>query len=36
MNFLFLNPLGLLIIFTPLILYVVKEQLKRYINQKRE
>lgn len=36
LNFLFLNPLGLLIIFTPLILYLIKEGLKKRKNQKRD
>lgn len=36
LNFLFLNPLGLLIIFIPLILYLIKEGLKKRKNQKRE
>lgn len=36
LNFLFLNPLGLLLIFIPLILYLVREQIKKHLNQKRE
>lgn len=36
LNFILLNPLGLLLIFTPLILYVLKEGMKRYLSQKRE
>ncbi len=36
LNFLFLNPLGLLIIFIPLIIYLLREGVKKYRIQKRE
>lgn len=36
LNFLFMNPLGLFLIFVPLILYILKEGVKKYLSQKRE
>ncbi len=36
LNFLFLNPFGLFLIFTPLLLYILKEGIKKRMSQKRE
>ncbi len=36
LNFILLNPLGSFLIFIPLILYVLKESMKKYSNQKRQ
>jgi len=35
LNFILLNPLGLFLIFVPLILYILKISMKKYLNQKR-